>query len=161
MRWMIFISILLVLTLMAGGCMSGTGNPVPPDAGPGTSSLTYGGRAIAMDAGEITTPFPEARELFIQGLTCSTQYARYYDSLGYFDRALDIDPNFTEAWYAKGVALHNLERYSEAVQCYDRALALDPQNAAVSSLKESAIADRGRHDEAADWYRNATVTDPR
>jgi tetratricopeptide (TPR) repeat protein len=167
MRWMIFISILLVLTLLTGGCMSGTSNPVPsaspPGVSPGPSSMTTGGSAIAIavNAQEITTPYPEARELFINGLTQSTQYARYNDSLVYFDRALAIDPNFTEAWYAKGVALHNLKRYSEAVQSYDRALLLEPENAAVWSLKGRTFTDMGRNDEAADCYRKATEIDPR
>jgi len=76
--------------------------------------------------------------LFVKGLTASTQYARYNESLDYFDQALRIDPNFTEAWYAKGVALHNMMRYDEAMQCYNRALAIDPGNAVVVSLKEAA-----------------------
>jgi tetratricopeptide (TPR) repeat protein len=167
MRWMIIISILLVFTLLTGGCMPGTSNPVPsaspPNINSGTSSMTTGGSAIAIavNAQEITTPYPEARELFIKGLTLSTQYTQYNDSLVYFDRALDIDPNFTDAWYAKGVALHNLKRYSEAVQSYDRALLLEPENAAVWSLKGRTFTDMGRNDEAADCYRKATEIDPR
>jgi len=143
MRWMAGISLFLVLVLLASGCIGGTGDqtvpPPPPGTGPNSAFVGSGGRiALAVSTGGISTSSPEARELFVKGLTASTQYARYNESLDYFDQALRIDPNFTEAWYAKGVALHNMMRYDEAMQCYNRALAIDPGNAVVVSLKEAA-----------------------
>lgn len=166
MRGMMFIGILLVLTLVSSGCISATGNqtsfPPPPGAGPVGSLVNSGGTAvaIAVSADEITTPYPEAKDLFIKGLTVSTQYAHYNESLAYFDQALGIDPDFAEAWYAKGVALHNLKRYDEAIQCYDRALTLNPRNAAVWSLKGTALADEGHHPETAECFRKASEIDP-
>ena len=149
MRWMAGISILLVLVLLASGCIGGTGDQTVPPPPPGTgpdSAYTWSGRtiALAVSTGGISTSSPEARELFVKGLTASTQYARYNESLDYFDQALRIDQNFTEAWYAKGVALHNMMRYDEAMQCYNRALAIDPGNAAVVSLKKAAQVDWDR-----------------
>ena len=96
----------------------------------------------------ISTPSPEARELFIKGLTASTQYARDNESLKYFDQALTKDQNFSEAWYAKGVALHNIMRYNEAIQCYTRSLAIYPGNAVVVSLKKAAEVDWDRQNES-------------
>jgi tetratricopeptide (TPR) repeat protein len=153
MRRMFFIGIFLVLVLLAGGCIRGTGDqtvlPPPPGTGP-ESAYTLSGRSIALAVSTdgISTSSPEARELFIKGLTASTHYARYNESLDYFDRALMIDPNFTEAWYAKGVALHNMMRYDEAIQCYTRALAIDPGNAVVVSLKKAAQGDWERRNES-------------
>jgi len=167
MRGMIFIGILLVLALISSGCISATGNqtsfPSPPGTRPDGSLVNSGGTAVAIfvKADEIITPLPEAKELFIKGLTASTQYARYNESLADFDQALGIDPDFVEAWYAKGVALHNLKRYDEAIQCYDRALTLDPRNAAVWSLKGAALADGGYHTEAAECFQKASEIDPR
>jgi len=155
------------MTAVASGCIAGTGNPASsvgmPDSPAAGSPFTSGGRAlaIAVNADDITTPYPEAKALFIRGLTSSTQYARYNESLEYFDKALAIDPGFTDAWYAKGVALHNLKRYDEAVTCYDRALALDPQNAAVWFLKGTALDDSGRHTGAVECYKKAMEIDPR
>ena len=82
--------------------------------------------AIAFKIDEISTSSPEAKDMFIKGLTYSTQYAQYNESLSYFDAALVIDPGFIEAWVAKGVALHNLKRYDEAIKNYDKALAINP-----------------------------------
>jgi tetratricopeptide (TPR) repeat protein len=152
MRWMFFTSIFLVLVLFASGCTGGTGDQTVPPPPPGTgpdSAYTWSGRSIALAVSTdgISTSSPEARELFIEGLTASTQYARYNESLEYFDQALRIDPNFSEAWYAKGVALHNMMRYNEAIQCYNRALAIDPGNAVVVSLKKAAGVDWERWNE--------------
>lgn len=153
MRRMFFLGIFLILVLLASGCIRGTGDQTAPPPPPGTgpdSAYTWSGRSIALAVSTdgISTSSPEARELFIKGLTASTQYARYNESLEYFDHALMLDQNFTEAWYAKGVALHNMMRYDEAIQCYTRALAIDPGNAVVVSLKKAAQADRDRRNES-------------
>jgi tetratricopeptide (TPR) repeat protein len=150
---MVLISICLILVLLASGCVRGTGDQVVPPPPPGTgpdSAYTWSGRSIALAVSTdgISPSSPEARELFINGLTASTQYARYNDSLEYFDQALRIDSDFSEAWYAKGVALHNMMRYDEAIHCYTRALAIDPGNAVVLSLKKTAQVDWDRWNES-------------
>ena len=146
MRGMVWISIFLVLALLASGCIGGAGDqtvlPPLPGTGPDSTYAGSGGKiALAVSTDGISTSSPQAREWFFKGLTASTQYARYNESLDYFDQALRIDPNFTEAWYAKGVALHNMMRYDEAIHCYNRALAIDPGNAVVVSLKKAAQVD--------------------
>ena len=131
--------------------------PPPPGTGP-DSAYTWSGRSIALavNTDGISTNSPEAREWFIKGLTASTQYARYNESLDYFDQALRIDQDFSEAWYAKGVALHNMMRYDEAIQCYTRALAIDPGNAVVVSLKKAAQADWDRQNESIQTVSKST-----
>jgi tetratricopeptide (TPR) repeat protein len=143
---MFFLGIFLILVLLASGCIRATGDqtvpPPPPGIGPDSAYAGSGERiALAISPDGISTSSPEARELFFKGLTTSTQYARYNESLDWFDQAIRIDQNFSEAWYAKGVALHNMMRYDEAIQCYTRALSIDPGNAVVVSLKKAAQAD--------------------
>jgi tetratricopeptide (TPR) repeat protein len=153
MRRVFFMGIFLALVLLTSGCTGRTGDQTPPPPPPGTgpdSAYTWSGRSIALAVSTdgISTASPEARELFIKGLTASSQYARYNESLEYFDHALMLDQNFTEAWYARGVVLHNMMRYDEAIQCYTRALAIDPGNAVVVSLKKAAQADWERRNES-------------
>jgi Flp pilus assembly protein TadD len=153
MRRMVFIASWLTLMLLTCGCIQGAGDqtvpPSPVTPGTGTGYAGTGVKiALAVSTDEISTPSPEARELFIKGLSESTQYARYNESLNYFDQALVIDPGFTEAWYAKGVAFHNMMRYDEAIQSYDRALEIDPGNAEVVSLKTMALAGLDRQNES-------------
>jgi hypothetical protein len=127
-----------------------------------SSYVSSGGTAIAIafKADEISTTSPEAKELFIKGLTYSTQYARYNESLEFFDAALAIDRNFSEAWVAKGVALHNMKRYDEAIGNYDRALAINPGDAGTWHLKGITFRDWGKPEEAAACDRQAAELDP-
>jgi len=167
MRRMFFISILFVSLILATGCISQDAGPLPatspsPDDSTG-SFVPPGGSsiAIAFKTDEISTTSPEAKEQFIKGLTYSTQYARYNDSLAFFDAALAIDQNFSEAWTAKGVALHNMKRYDEAIKNYDKSLLINPDDAGTWSVKAMTLRDWGKPAEAAESSRRAAVLDPR
>jgi tetratricopeptide (TPR) repeat protein len=164
---MIFISILFVSLVLAAGCLSPVATLSPGSGAPlGTPAVSFvpgGGSAlaIAFKTDEISTASPEAKELFLKGLTYSTQYARYNESLSFFDAALAIDRNFTGAWVARGVALHNMKRYDEAIKNYDMALAINPDDAGTWSVKAITLGDWGKSEEAAECNRRAAELDPR
>jgi tetratricopeptide (TPR) repeat protein len=164
---MVFISILLVLTCLTSGCIFQTENSLPIIGTPPTISgvpvINSGGTSIGIsfNVDEISTSSPKAKELFIRGLTYLTHYAKYNESLNYFDDALAIDQNFSEAWQAKRVALHDMKRYDEAIFCYDKALELNPQEAGIWHLKGHTFSDRGKSEEAAECNRRAAELDPR
>jgi tetratricopeptide (TPR) repeat protein len=166
MKRMIFICILIISLILISGCVSQTANPSsvtgPQPPAPGDPMVQSGRSSIALafKTDEISTTSPEARDLFLNGLTSSTQYARYNDSLAFFDAALAIDRNFSEAWVAKGVALHNLGRYDEAINNYDRALALDPDDAGIWQVKAMTLRDWGKPNEAAACNQRAAALDP-
>jgi tetratricopeptide (TPR) repeat protein len=48
------------------------------------------------------------------------------EALKCFDKALEIDPNYTYAWNSKGLALSNKNDYDQALKCFDKALEIDP-----------------------------------
>jgi tetratricopeptide (TPR) repeat protein len=155
MRRAVFLSILFVSLILVAGCVSQTTNPLPP--APGDPSVQSGGSAlaIAFKTDEISTTSPEAKEQFIKGLTYSTQYAHYNDSLAFFDAALAIDRNFSEAWIAKGVALHNMKRYDEAIDSYDMAITINPDDPGAWSVKCITIRDSGKTAGAAECNQRA------
>jgi tetratricopeptide (TPR) repeat protein len=167
MTRMVFVCILLIFTSLTGGCIQQTENPVPvisqPPAISGDSSVNSGGTAIAIafNADEISTTSPEAKDLFLKGLACLTQYGRYNESLEYFDSALAIDRNFSEAWVAKGVTLHDMKRYDEAIRCYDRARELTPRDAGIWHLEGVAFSDWDRPEAATECNRRAAELNPR
>ncbi len=167
MRGLIVFGILLIAIAITGGCIFQTENPVPlinpppsisiePDVHTGGTAL-----AIAFKGDEISTKSPEAKERFIKGLTYMGQYARYNESLEYFDVALAIDQNFSEAWLAKAVAYHNMKQYDDAIRCYDKALELSPGDAGTWSLKAVTLRDSGKVNESAECFRRANELDPR
>lgn len=134
---------ILLLVLFTCGCMNPVAQTPPPSDLP---NMTTGGRVIAMavPADEIDTPYPEARDQLITGLTYNANGNRFLEAIECYDRALEIDPDFSVAWQAKGVALHNLGRYDDALECYDRALSFDPGNEGIDELKEITLQDRER-----------------
>jgi tetratricopeptide (TPR) repeat protein len=158
---MIFIG-LFVSLILATACISQDAGPSlatnpPPGASTGSFVPPDGSSiAIAFKTDEISTTSPEAKEQFIKGLTYSTQYARYNESLAFFNAALAIDRNFSEAWIAKGVALHNMKRYDEAIKNYDMALEINPDDAGAWSVKAITLRDWGKPTEAAESSRRAT-----
>ncbi len=52
-------------------------------------------------------------------------------ALQYFQRVIELDPTFTDAYYKAASLLYGLKRYSEAIPYYDKAIGLDPNNAGV------------------------------
>jgi len=51
---------------------------------------------------------------------------RYQDALNSFAQAADIDPEFTEAWFNKGLALMHMGKYLEAIRAFNKVLKIHP-----------------------------------
>jgi FOG: TPR repeat len=133
--------------------------PLPPPDSHAVSS----GRSVLMMAvptDEITTSSPEAKELLIKGLTAASRNNGFEEAIRHYDQALALDPDFTTAWMAKGVALHNIGSHEEAIGCIDRAIALEPENAGALSLKGIMLASSGHPEEAAECYTRASEINP-
>jgi tetratricopeptide (TPR) repeat protein len=166
MRQTFFISIVFVSLCLVAGCISPPSNPPivtgPSPPNPGDQSVYFGGSAlaIAFKTDKLSTTSPVAKEQFVKGLEYSTQNPRYNESLAFFDAALAIDQNFSEAWIARGVSLHNMKRYDEAVQNYDRALEINPGDAGAWSVKAITLRDWEKPEEAAECERRAAQLDP-
>ena len=47
---------------------------------------------------------------------------RLDDALASYDRAIAARPSYTEAFYNRGIVLHEQKRFEEALASYDRAL---------------------------------------
>jgi len=53
---------------------------------------------------------------------------KYQDALAAFDKALELEPAYTEVFYYKGFALQKIGRYQEAVEAFERNLEKDMSN---------------------------------
>jgi len=56
----------------------------------------------------------------------------------YYTKGLELDPDNAVAWYAKGIALDELERYEEAIRCYDKVLEINPKYEKAKEAKRIA-----------------------
>jgi Flp pilus assembly protein TadD len=48
------------------------------------------------------------------------------EAIASYDKALEIKPDFHEAWNNRGIALGNLGRWEEAIASLDKALEIKP-----------------------------------
>ena len=72
---------------------------------------------------------------------------RYKEAITYFDKALALDPNDTDALYYKGISLESQGRHDEAITYFDKVLALDPNNENTLGWKEHTLRKMGMHND--------------
>ena len=84
----------------------------------------------------------------------------YNHAIAYYDKAIEIDPQYAFAYNNKGVALSNLGRNEEAIASYDKAIELDPQNAEAYNNKGIILSNLGKREEAIECFDKALYIDP-
>ena len=53
-----------------------------------------------------------------------------------FDKAIELEPEFVDAWLNKGYTLHHLGKREESIVCIRKVLELDPNNElALTNIK--------------------------
>jgi tetratricopeptide (TPR) repeat protein len=85
---------------------------------------------------------------------------KYNNAIQCFDNALEIEPNNTNAWNNKGLALDDLCKHYEAIECYDRALEINTNNANAWNNKGAAIYHLGKYNEAIQCFDKAIEIEP-
>jgi len=99
-----------------------------------------------------------AQSLYSQGLGILSRddYAR---ALPFFEKAVDIDPNYAEAWYQAGFCFGMLGRHAEALKASRQAARLRPEWAQTFvNIGASSFA-LGQFKDAAEAYRQAAKLD--
>jgi tetratricopeptide (TPR) repeat protein len=74
-----------------------------------------------------------------------TKEGKYEESLEFFDKALDLNPNKFQVLQLKGISLDELGRYEEALEAYDQALKIDPNSIFSFMLKVEILFKLERH----------------
>jgi tetratricopeptide (TPR) repeat protein len=103
-------------------------------------------------------------EKMVEGLMGKAEifyYSGEYDkALSFVEYALELKPDFHEAWNNKGLALGKSGRHEEALKAFDKAIELEPDDHGAWSNKGLALADLGRHEEALKAYNKALELKP-
>jgi tetratricopeptide (TPR) repeat protein len=84
----------------------------------------------------------------------------YSMALHHYDQAIEIDPNYADAWNNKGIALHNLRKFKEAIDCCDMAIKINPNYADAWNNKGVSLGKLGKYKEAIECYDMAIKIDP-
>jgi tetratricopeptide (TPR) repeat protein len=76
------------------------------------------------------------------------------EALSYFNKVIDLNPKYAEAWYNKGLVLKKLGRIMEALTCFDKTLMIRPADALAWINKGYSLMDIGKHQEAIDAFES-------
>ncbi|MEW5936797.1 MAG: zinc ribbon domain-containing protein [Candidatus Thermoplasmatota archaeon] len=76
------------------------------------------------------------------------------NALTHYDHMLEIDPENTEMWYARGSTLARIGRDEEAIQSFERAVEMDPRYDAAWIAMAGIYTKMGDGRRAADCYRH-------
>jgi tetratricopeptide (TPR) repeat protein len=77
------------------------------------------------------------------------------EALTCYERALEINPRYAEAWSNKGAALADLRRPAEALTCYERALEINPRYPEAWFNKGADLGNTGHFQEALACFEQA------
>jgi tetratricopeptide (TPR) repeat protein len=77
-----------------------------------------------------------------------------------YEKAIELNPNYEVAWYAKGNEHDKLESPGEAIACYDNALRIKPNYEKAWYNKGVDLGKLERHEEALKCYAKALELNP-
>lgn len=69
-----------------------------------------------------------AKEYYLMGNECIVSYKDHRAAIANFNKALDLDPSYVDAWVRKGVTLYDIRDYYESMQCFNKAVELSPMS---------------------------------
>jgi tetratricopeptide (TPR) repeat protein len=85
---------------------------------------------------------------------------KYDEAIASYDKAIEADPKYADAYFNKGLILDNQEKYHEAISLYNNAIEADPKYARAYFSKGLILDDQEKYDEAIASYDKAIEADP-
>ncbi len=84
---------------------------------------------------------------------------RYKEAIDKYDRAIELEADYSWTWKNRGDALCELKRYEEAIDSYDRAIELEPDCSWIWKNRGDALTELGRYQEAIESCNRAEAID--
>jgi len=110
-------------------------------------------------ANEIHERFMNHFDEVVKG-TIFYQLNRHEEALEAYEKAIELKPDYAEAWTTKGTIFHQLNRHEEALEAYEKAIELKPGYAEAWCGKGNAFCNLNRHEEAIAAYEKAIELKP-
>ncbi len=92
--------------------------------------------------------------------SCFVQLGRRAEAEHHWRSAIEIQPDYADAWLNFSVFLRKSKRYAEAQRVCEQAIALNPGSSGVHNSLGNIMLDRSRHEEAEAAYRQAAELAP-
>lgn len=106
------------------------------------------------------SPREVAEAWFERGCKLDTDRRTYADAILAYEQAVEVDPDFADAWCNLGTVFYNQERRARAQECFERTLALEPQHLEGHLNMAALLEEGGRPEAALPHYRRALAADP-
>ena len=117
--------------------------------------------------------FKEAIESYKRSLNLKETALAYYKrgiafggleqhkgAIGDFEKAIELNPSYTEAYYNCGAAYFGLKQYESARENYNKAIELNPSYAGAYNNRGVAFGGLGQHERAIEDYNKAIELNP-
>ena len=121
--------------------------------------LAFPSLAACVSDGEAVSRSERARDSFERGKGF-TGGGRHAEALPYYERAIELDPEFAPAHHFLAISLVGAGRAEDAIAAFDRAIELNPSKARVYVDRGWALTGLGRFEEALANYERALSVDP-
>lgn len=95
-----------------------------------------------------------ATELYKQANTLY-ELQHYKDALSAYEKAVNIRPDYAQAWYGQGKTLYELKEYKEALVAYDKAIQIEPEYIDAWSRRGFVLNQLQRYQEAISSFNKA------
>ncbi|MBP0038062.1 MAG: tetratricopeptide repeat protein [Roseofilum sp. SID1] len=102
----------------------------------------------------------EKAELLVEQGRLFASGEDYLIALSSYDKAIQLQPNYSRAWKNRGINLCILERYEEAIFNFDKAIELQPGYSRAWRNRGIALDKLGRYEEAISTYQHAIELQP-
>jgi Tfp pilus assembly protein PilF len=101
----------------------------------------------------------EACKAYVEGLILLGEN-QIREAIVLFQRAVDIEPRFTDAHYSLGVSYHTLENFQRAIQEYEIVLQQRPEDVDALNNLGMILLEQGKLEEAKKKFDRALEIDP-
>ena len=82
------------------------------------------------------------------------------EALPCFEKAIEVNPSYVDAWLYKSFSLHGLGRSTDSIESLNKCLEIDPSCYWALDQKGYVLARLRRFHEAIDWYESANRARP-
>jgi tetratricopeptide (TPR) repeat protein len=100
-------------------------------------------------------PEPRDAESWFRKGACVATYGNNKAAVGYFTKAIALNPNHGGAWFSRGVSYGQLGLYPQGIESINRAIAMEPQNGLYYYGRARVVLLSGDREKAWEDFRKA------
>lgn len=101
----------------------------------------------------------ESQRLFKKALKLA-ESGSLQEALQIFDKVIDLDSSFVEAFANKSITLYNLGRFEDSLKVYEEIIRLEPDNSGAYNNKGEILVELKRFEEALESFNKAVKLSP-